>query len=97
MNRRTKQDIKNLIFDETRVEFAALGHQIVDLEAQIHCGATYGHCFTLIKYDGRGYNFQCTNCTLGYYRLQDNLNQIEKNLVVAVFSKQKAILEGKKK
>lgn len=77
-------------------ELYGITKKLVDLEAQIHCGATYGHRITVIRYDGYGYSFQCANCTLKYYKAKENLNQKEKNLVAAVFTKQDQILKGAK-
>lgn len=69
-------------------ELYGITKKLVDLEAQIHCGAVYEHHFTLVRFDGYGYSFQCTNCTLRYYKAKENLNQTEKKLVAAVFPKQ---------
>lgn len=94
MRAKLKLEIKNIIFDQTKAEFAALARRNVDLESQIHCGVTYGHRFTLIRYTGRGYIFCCTNCDLEYFRADDSLTEKEAELVTIIFPKQK--MKGKK-
>ena len=89
MKAKLKTEIKNLIFDQTRVEFDALTRKKNVLEAYIHCGITSGHCFTVILYTGRGYRFHCTNCEFEYFRPEDTLTEKEAKLVAMVFPTQK--------
>lgn len=72
---------------EAREEFNAkvLTKRLNDLEAQIQCGATYGHRITLVRCLGTCYVFRCTNCGLQYNRPEDNLTKKENELVVLVY------------
>lgn len=94
MRAKLKLEIKNIIFNQTRDEFAALTRRNTELESQIHCGVMYKHRFTLIRYTGQGYIFRCINCELEYYRNEDTLTKKEAVLVVAVLPTQK--MKGKK-
>lgn len=89
MRTKLETEIKNLIFDQTNAEFATLTRKIITLESYIHCGITYGHRFTLIRYTGDGYYFRCTNCEFEYWNGENVLTKKEKKLVVAVFPPQK--------
>lgn len=87
MRTNLKTEIKNIIFNQTRIEFADLTHKITTLESYIHCGITYGHRFTVIRYTGDGYYFQCINCRFEYWNKEVSLTKKEKNLVATVFTK----------
>jgi len=99
MKKMKQNDLENRIAQiESREETNAktIIKMFTDLEAKVYCGAIYGHRFTLLRYTGDGYFFRCTKCALEYYKPEEKLNQIEKDLVAAVFSKQEQAMKGKK-